>query len=140
MRLQVSVETLRIVSLGSRQTEGAIWLEHQDGAFPSRGWIDYPVTVVRGWCQVLSDAPSSTELYFADGPHSLRIRKVGGEGRFACYTNETVQWEGSADYLEFRASVWREGAKILLWAESRAESVDWMRRDLSALRSLVGET
>ena len=61
---------------------GVIFLELHDGAFPGRGWSDFPVIILGWWADALLqlEAPTRREVQwlFMDGPHYVTLTKTAG--------------------------------------------------------------
>jgi len=59
---------------------GVIYVELASGAFPERGWSDFPVIVLGWWAEALFQlqVPTRREVLwrFMDGPQSLTLSKV----------------------------------------------------------------
>jgi len=60
---------------------GVIFLELHDGAFPGRGWSDFPVIILGWWADALAqlEVPARREVQwrFMDGPHGVTLIKGG---------------------------------------------------------------
>jgi hypothetical protein len=65
----------------SANVTGVIYLELQDGAFPGRGWSDFPVIILGWWADALLQLELPTrrkvQWKFMDGPYSATLTKVG---------------------------------------------------------------
>jgi len=61
---------------------GVIFLELYDGAFPGRGWSDFPVIILGWWADALLqlEVPKrrAVQWQFMDGPHGVTLSKVAG--------------------------------------------------------------
>jgi hypothetical protein len=61
---------------------GVIYVELESGAFPAKGWSDFPVIILGWWTEALLqfEVPTRSEVRwrFMDGPHSLTLTKVEG--------------------------------------------------------------
>jgi hypothetical protein len=61
---------------------GVIFLELHDGAFPGRGWSDFPVIILGWWADawLQLEVPTRREVQwrFMDGPHGVTLTRVAG--------------------------------------------------------------
>lgn len=68
----------------SGNVAGVIYVELESGAFPETGWSDFPVIILSWWAEALAqlERPTRREVQwrFMDGPHSLTLTKVSGDG------------------------------------------------------------
>ena len=79
--ISIDLQTFRQSREGGNVT-GVIFLELRDGAFPSRGWSDFPVIILGWWADALLEleVPTRREVQwlFMDGPQSVTVIKVAG--------------------------------------------------------------
>lgn len=77
--ITLDLQSFRQSREGSNVT-GVIFLELQDGAFPERGWSDFPVIILGWWIDALLqlEVPTRREVQwrFMDGPLALTLTKV----------------------------------------------------------------
>src|ERR1043166_5263640 len=61
---------------------GVIYVELESGAFPAKGWSDFPVIILGWWTEALLqlEVPARREVKwrFMDGPKALTLTKVEG--------------------------------------------------------------
>lgn len=74
VRLVVREDTLR---LSGTLVAGEIWIEFEAVEFPTRGWNDLVLPVIRFWVNNLVDLLSkqrdSVSVPFMDGPYAVRV-------------------------------------------------------------------
>ncbi len=69
------------LDFSSRNYSGTLWIETENGAFPSEGWDDFPEVVLGWWVAALKsvylDTKHSYDFLFMDGPYSMKCRNDG---------------------------------------------------------------
>ena len=106
---------------------GVIYIELASGAFPERGWSDFPVIVLGWWAEALCqlEVPTRREVLwrFMDGPHRLTLTKVDGDI--------------SSDALalaELQSSLLGAAERVVIYCEEHK----MFSKDLETLRMNVG--
>ena len=106
---------------------GVIYVKLESGAFPERGWSDFPVIILSWWTEALLqlEVPTRREVLwrFMEGPHSLTLTKVEGAIPSDALAFEHVQ------------SSMREAAERVV---SYCERHKMLSKDLETLRLNVG--
>ena len=80
--IALDLQTFRQSREGDNVT-GVIFLELHDGAFPAKGWSDFPVIIlgwwIDAWLQLEVPARREVQWRFMDGPHVVTLAKVTGD-------------------------------------------------------------
>ncbi|QWF18436.1 hypothetical protein [Lysobacter capsici] len=125
----------------SRNVTGTVFFEFGAFQFPERNWNDFVVVILGWWLdattKLMSAGEGETELYFMDGPYSLRITIVGDSfivrrGRDDVAT-EAESFELEVDALAFLQAIRDASKSVLSACASRA----WATADIEALRLKV---
>lgn len=128
----------------SRNVTGTVFFEFGAFQFPERNWNDFVVVILGWWLdattKLMAAGEGETELYFMDGPYSLRISIVGDSfivrrGRDEVVT-EGEPFELEVDALTFLQAIRDASTSVLTACASRA----WATADIEALRLKVSRS
>jgi hypothetical protein len=116
----------------SANVTGVIYLDLQDGAFPRRGWSDFPVIILRWWADALLQLELPTrrkvQWMFMDGPHCVILTKVAGGSP-----------TGAFELPEVRRSLLATSELVVAYCDQHrmfSSDLEMLRCDLQRLKAM----
>lgn len=125
----------------SSNVTGTVFFEFGAFQFPGRNWNDFVVVILGWWLdattKLMAAGEGETELYFMDGPYSLRVALEGSIFKVS-RGRDDVETEDSPFNLEvdthgFLRAIHDASTTILSACASR----DWMTADIETLQRSV---
>ena len=99
--------------------DGVFFIEVDGKCFPADDWFDIPISVIYMWCYNLHEfithpKQKVCELYFMDGPYSLRLRRRSAESIHLVLLRMAQEEPiGEIDIQSFVQTVWNTAEMLL---------------------------
>lgn len=110
---------------------GVIYVELESGAFPAKGWSDFPVILLSWWTEALLqlEVPARREVQwrFMGGMHNLTLTKA-----------EKAPAHGAVELARVKSSLCEAAESVVSYCEEhKLVTKDWetLRANLERLRS-----
>lgn len=127
----------------SRNVTGTVFFEFGAFQFPERNWNDFVVVILGWWLdattKLMAAGEGETDLYFMDGPYSLRIALEGAAFKIGRGRDDVEIEDGSfnleVDAHDFLRAIYDASTTILSACARR----DWMTADIEMLQLRVSD-
>jgi len=128
--IALDLETFQQSREGGNVT-GVLFLELHDGAFPGKGWSDFPVIILGWWADALLqlEMPARREVQwrFMDGPHGATLTKAVGDAS-----------TGAFELPQVHSSLLEAAQSVVAHCEQRgllSRDLDRLRDDVERLKA-----
>ena len=122
--------------------EGQLWVSIGGVDFPARGWVDYPLAILAGWCPKVAELSRAKhdmvqELFFLDGSYKLTLSYHSAEIDLVAWVIKMAGDEQVASMRcpasELVMAVAKAGELVHKWANDHGVS----NRDVATLGSAL---